>query len=139
MPHYTFALRDGGRGIEDDVGVRLPDREQAIEYAQEVAQELMRAREPETRTWRLDVHENYSEAVFKIPFASIDHTLDHLLPDLRRLVVELGERRRSLMEAIEAVRATVAESRALMARLRGKPYLAAYLGERTIRETKPKG
>ena len=68
----------------------------------------MRAREQETRIWRLDACENDGEPVFEIPFASVDPTLDHLPAELRRMFVELGERHRSLMETIHAVRSTIA-------------------------------
>ncbi len=77
MPKYTFKLSDDHGGVEDDVGVNLPDAEIAYSYACDVVHELMKGREPTTRSWRLDVYENEQEKVFEIPFAALDPTLDH--------------------------------------------------------------
>jgi len=133
MPRYTFKLRDGSRAIEDEAGVSLPDRERALAYARDVVGELMGCRENDTRSWRLDVYEEGKERIFEIVFASMDETLDHLSPELRGMMVGLCERKRSLQEAIHAARATLRESRAILARARGKPYLATLSGERVIR------
>jgi hypothetical protein len=133
MPVYTFELRDGDRAIQDTSGVRLPDRDRAFQYARDVARELMSCREAQTRSWRLDVYEGDGERIFELPFARIDPTLDHLVPETRTTVERMNDRYRSLREAMAAARVTVRESRALVARSRGRPYLATELGERTIR------
>lgn len=133
MPVYTFRLRDGSHGIEDDTGIALPDRKRAFDYACEVVRELMCRREQQTRTWQLDVYEDGDERIFAIPFARLDETLGHLGPEMRERLVELCDRCRSIREAMSAVAITVRESRALVARSRGKPYLAAEFGQRTIR------
>jgi hypothetical protein len=132
MPTYTFELRDGSTGIRDGIGIILPDREQALQYAHGVVRELMRCRELETRFWRLDVYEDNATRVFEILFATMDQTLDHLAPEWRAMMERLCERRRALSEAAHAARATVRESRALVALSRGKPYLVTYAGRRTI-------
>jgi hypothetical protein len=118
MPNYTFELRDGFDPIEDDVGVILTDRQDAYQYARGVVRELMSGREAQTRTWRLDVYENSEERVFAIPFASLDETLAHLCERDRRLC--------------EATQSALRESRARLARSRGKPYLITNLGKQTI-------
>ena len=133
MPRYTFKLRDGSRAIEDEAGVDLPGRERALAYARDVIGELMSCREKDTRSWRLDVYEEGRERIFEIVFASVDATLDHLSPEFRSMMVGLCERKRSLQEAVHAAQATLRESRALLARARGKPYLATLSGERVIR------
>jgi hypothetical protein len=132
MPSYTFELRDGECPIETDV--ELPDREDAAAYGREVVRELMSSREEETRGWCLQIYEQ-GKLVCEIPFASVDRTLDHLRPDLRATVERWCQARRSLKEAAYAARMTMRESRALVARSRGKPYLAAERGKRTIRRT----
>jgi hypothetical protein len=132
MPVYTFELRDGDRAIQDKTGVQLPDRDGAFEYAHDVAREIMSCREAQTRSWRLDVYDN-GERIFELPFARIDPTLDHLVPEMRTTVERMWDRYRSLREAMAAARVTVRESRALVALSRGRPYLATELGERTIR------
>jgi hypothetical protein len=128
---YRLELRDGSNWIEDEVA--LPDRERAFEYARTVVRELMCCREQQTRTWRLDVYEGKDARVFEIPFARFDETLSHLSPKGRETIVDLCVRRQSLEEAMSMTVVTMRESRALVARSRGKPYLAAALGQRTIR------
>ena len=134
MPTYTFELKDGSCGITDEIGVNLPDRERALRYAHDIALELMSGREAQTRFWRLDVYEDSRERIFELPFVSIDRTLDHLAPKVRTVIEGLCDRHRSLKEANYAARVTIRESRALIAISRGKPYLATYAGERTIKD-----
>jgi hypothetical protein len=40
MPKYTFKLSDDGSGVEDDIGVSLPNAEVAYRYACDVVLEL---------------------------------------------------------------------------------------------------
>ena len=134
MPIYCFKLLDGCGGAEDEDGVSLRDNEDAIRYAQDVVHELMKGRELETRSWRLDVYEG-GVRICEIPFVSIDPTLDHLTPSQKAMVEKTSERVRSLSDALHAVEATVQESRALVARSRGKPYLASRFGKSIIRNT----
>jgi hypothetical protein len=134
MPLYTFELRDGSCGIADTVGVILADRDQALCYAHGVVRELMGCREQQTRTWRLDVYEDHHQRVFEIPFARLDQTLDHLGPGWRSMIEESCNRLLSLCETYGAARVTMRESRALVARSRGKPYLATEGGKPIIRE-----
>ena len=134
MPNYTFELRDGSGGIDDESGVALTDGVDALRYAQTVVRELMRSREAQTRTWRLDVYDEAGACVIELPFASIDPTLDHLRPELRAMVEKFCDRRRSVDEMIHTARSTVRESQALVARSRGNLYVAARSGEKTIRD-----
>jgi hypothetical protein len=133
MRHYTFKLRADAELIEDNRGMWFDNRERARDHAGEVAHELMRGQEQQTRTWRLDVYED-GVCVHELPFASIDPTLGHLRPALRATVEEASEMRRGLRDALSAARTTARESRALVARSRGKPYLATVKGEPTVRE-----
>jgi hypothetical protein len=132
MPVYTFELRDGDRRIEDGSGVNLPDREHARRYARDVARELMSCREAQTRTWRLDVYDGSGERIFELPFASIDPTLDHLVPEMRTTVERMCDRYRSLREAIAAANFTVRESRALVALSPAGRISPPKWGDRTI-------
>ena len=50
------------------------------------------------------------------------------------MVEAMSERKRLLNDALHAVKVTVQESRALVARSRGKPYLASQFGRSTIRD-----
>lgn len=134
MPYYTFELRDGRGDLDDGTAVSFTDGAGALRYAQTVVQELSRCREAETRTWRLDVYNEDGERVIALPFASLDPTLDHLRPELRAMVERFCDRRRAVDEAIYAVSTTVRESQALVAQSRGKLYVAASAGEKTIRD-----
>jgi hypothetical protein len=133
MPIYTFKLHDGNGGLEDETGVTLAGEQDALRYAHDVVYELMKSRELETRSWRLDVYEEGNKHICQIPFASVDPTLDHLPINLRSMVESLAERKRLLGDVLHAVSVTVQESRALVARARGKPYLASRFGKATIR------
>jgi hypothetical protein len=134
MPLYTFELRDGFCGIADTIGVSLADRDQALCYAHEVVRELMGCCEKQTRTWQLDVYEDHDQRIFEIPFARLDETLDHLDPGWRRTIEDSCNRSLLLRETCSAARITMRESRALVARSRGKPYLATEGGKPIIRE-----
>lgn len=135
MPLYTFELHDGSCGIADTAGVHLADREQALCYAHEVIRELMRGEcDWKTGTSRLDVYEDHDQRVFEIPFACLDETLDHLSPGWRSTIEEWRARSLLLREACTAARVTMREARALVARSRGRPYLATERGQPTIRE-----
>jgi hypothetical protein len=133
MPRYSFRLRDDDAGVEDDTGVNLPDVEIAYRYAGDVVYELMKGREQRTRSWLLEVFEG-GEKIFEIPFARLDPTLDHLSAPLRELVEDTAQRIRSLKDTRYAAQATVQETRSLLARSRGKPYLAALRGRKVIRD-----
>jgi hypothetical protein len=133
MPTYTFKLLDGC-GDAEDTGVSLSGRDNAIEYGRDVAHELMKNRELKTRSWRLDIYEEGDGHIRGIPFATVDPTLNHLRPERRMTVEALSERKHSLFEVIHAVTDTVRESQALVARSRGKPYLASRFGKATIRD-----
>lgn len=136
MPTYTFKLRDGRGGVEDSTGVALANRASALRYAHDVVHELMRGRELETRSWCLEVFEHGvgDGPICEIPFASVDPSLDHLAPNFRILVESASEHKRLLSDVIHTVKDTIRESRALVARARGKPYLASRFGKVIIRD-----
>jgi hypothetical protein len=100
-----------------------------------VVHELMRSRELETRSWRLEIYEGGDDRpICEIPFASVDPSLDHLTPKLRTMVESISERKRLLGDVIHSAKGTIQESRALVARARGKPYLASRFGKPIIRD-----
>ena len=133
MPSYTFRVLEGCDHVEDESGIDFQCRDHATRYARDIVLELMKNREVQTRCWRLDVYEDDHGPICTIPFARIDPTLDHLKPELRARVEALCDRRRSFNEMRHAVNATLQESRALVARSRGKPYLASQFGRSIIR------
>lgn len=133
MPRYTFKLRDDDDGVEDDTGVNLPDAEIAHRYACDVVIELMNGREKRTRSWQLDVYEDGQRKVFEIPFVTLDQTLDHLNAQLREAVERGAGQIRAVKDTYQAARDTMRETKSLVARSRGKPYLAANRGRKVIR------
>ena len=134
MPKYTFKLWDDDGGVEDDIGVNLPDADIAFRYACEVVSEMMNCRERRTRSWQLDVYENDHKKVFEIPFAALDRTLDHLNSVMRQAVQESARQTRSVKDMQQAARIMVRETKSLVARSRGKPYLAADRGRKVVRD-----
>lgn len=134
MPRYTFKLFDDGGGVEDNIGVSLPNAAIAYRYACDVAFELMSCRELRTRHWQLDVYEDEAKKVFEIPFAKLDPTLDHLPTRQRELVEHSSRLVRSLKDAVYAAKLNARESKSLVARSRGKPYLVADRGRKVIRD-----
>lgn len=99
MPVYRFALRDGSDFIQDEGGIALADCSHAVDYACEVARELMRGCEKQTRHWQLDVYDGEGNLAFAIPFATVDETLDGLEPSFRLTVENLSQVRRTLGES----------------------------------------
>jgi hypothetical protein len=132
MPHYTFTLRADAESIEDENGMWFENREQARDYAVNVANELMRGQEQQTRSWRLDIYED-GDLVGEFLFARVDPTLAHLEPRLRAVIEEVSENKRAFRAALSTVQTTLRESRALVARSRGKPFLATVGGKPTVR------
>lgn len=132
MRRYSFKLRHDQGLIEDESGIWLGDRGQAIKHAETVAHELMRCHEERTRSWCLDMYED-GERVEEILFATIDPTLAHLSSQSRASVERAAGIKRRHRDALAAIRVTWRESKALVARSRGKPYLATERGEPTIR------
>jgi hypothetical protein len=134
MPMYFFNLVTPRETITDASGTELPDEASAREHARFVARELMRHREPSTRSWRLAVTEcpavteSARRPCFGLLFASVDSTIDHLTPELRASVETLCSRSASLSDAIREVRSSILEAKATMARADGRPYLASRNG-----------
>jgi hypothetical protein len=134
MPRYTFKVRDDDDGVEDATGVNLPNAEIAYRYACDVVCELMSGREPSTRSWQLEVYEDGEKKVFEIPFARLDQTLDHLNIRMREMLEDGARQVRSIKDIYQTTKLTVREAKSLVARSRGKPYLAADRGRRVIRD-----
>jgi hypothetical protein len=71
--------------------------------------------------------------VCDILFASVDPTLDHLRRATRTLVESVNATKRALEDEIYSAKLVMGDSRALVARSRGKPYLITRNGEITVR------
>jgi hypothetical protein len=86
--------------------------------------ELMRNAEPERRHWSICVADRDGQALFDVYFADVDPSLDRAPADWRRLRLETSRHYAGLVDALCSARATVTESRMLIARARRRPQLA---------------
>ena len=106
MPRYFFNLNDGQKIIPDLEGTELPDDDSARAHAAQVARELARNREEETRSWRLAVCDAQGTLRFELLFASMDEAISRLPPVIRFMFDDAGGSTASFNEAIEQVRMT---------------------------------
>jgi hypothetical protein len=107
MPRYFFNLNDGRKIIPDLEGTELPDDDSARAHAAQVARELARNREQETRSWRLAVCDAQGTARFELAFGSIDEVISRLPPVIRFMFEDADGSSASLNKAMEQVRMTL--------------------------------
>jgi hypothetical protein len=107
MRRYFFNLNDGRKVIPDLEGTELPDDDSARAHAAQVARELARNREQETRSWRLAVCDAQGTLRFELLFALIDESISRLPPAIRFMFDDAGGSTASLNKAIEQVRMTL--------------------------------
>jgi len=129
MPHYHFHLRARGHIHRDLEGIALPDVEAARAHALAVTDELMRHSEGGTRHWSIIVEDESGDALFDVFFADVDGRLDSYAPEIRMMAAQTCRRHGALIDVLTAVRATLVETRLLMARARGKPMLVHARGK----------
>src|SRR5689334_6942651 len=123
MPRFHFHLRACGRLHLDLEGTDCSALTQARSHAVAVAQELMRQSAHGRRHWSIRVEDADGEAVFDLFFADVASSGEPLAAQLRELVALTCRRHAAYIDVLCSVRATVAESRILMARARRKPQL----------------
>ncbi len=128
MSIYFFNLKTAKREIRDRVGTELADERAAREHARRVARELMRGREPQTRSWRIDVRDGKGRQCFELLFAGVDDTIATLGPRLRDIIENLHHKQAALIDAIATARLSLLQIQATIARSRGKPFLASLNG-----------
>jgi hypothetical protein len=85
-------------------------------------------REPRTRAWRLDVRDSSQRPCADLLFATVDDSMSHLTPQLRSSLEHLCASSAAFAETIQALRMTLLEVRATMARADGALHLAAING-----------
>ena len=132
MPLFRFNVR-GGQHFNDRDGTELADLAQARAHAGKTAWELMRHRERGVRDWRLEVRDEAGTLVHDVLFAALDPTLDHLRPSHRANVEQLSRSVGATKDAIRSCQMTVRQSRAILARITGCPYLAAVEGVEVLK------
>jgi hypothetical protein len=129
MPRYFFNLKTREGTILDRDGTHLPDDSAARRHAELVARELRANREPSTRAWRLDVRDGCERRCSNLLFATIDDSMSHLTPQLRASLEHFCASSADFAETIQALRLTLLEVRATMARAEGVLHLAAVNGK----------
>lgn len=134
MPLYFFNLRNADGLLGDPDGTHLPDERSAREHARVVACELMRNREYEMRSCRLEVSDSDGRGCFRLLFVEADPLLAQFRPDLQNAIIEGWSCSRSLRDTIDDLRLTLLETKATLARAEGAPYIAALNGIRIGRE-----
>ena len=107
MPRYFFNLNDGRKIIPDLEGTELPDDDSARAHVAQVAQELARNREQETRSWRLAVCDAEGTLRFELLFGSMDEVISRLPPVIRFMFEDADDSTASLNKAMEQVRTTL--------------------------------
>ena len=107
MPCYFFNLNDGQKIIPDLEGTELPDDDSARAHAVQVARELARNRERETRSWRLAVCDAEGTLRFELLFGSMDEVISRLPPVIRFMFEDADDSTASLNQAMEQVRTTL--------------------------------
>src|SRR5262245_46345297 len=126
MPRYIFSLRTGDGAICEREGCDLENADAAMRHAKGVVWEWMKNRELRTRHWQMHVRADSGEVLARLCFAPLDPTLDHLVPEWRQDVEDLSRRCLALREATSAARDTILQSRALVARSKGRPHLVTH-------------
>jgi hypothetical protein len=107
MPRYFFNLNDGQKIIPDLEGTELPDDDSARAHAVQVARELARNRERETRSWRLAVCDAEGTLRFELLFGSMEEVISRLPPVIRLMFEDADGNTASLNKAMEQVRMTL--------------------------------
>ena len=90
----------------------------------------MKRREVKKRAWQLEIRDDRGDALFEVPFAAVDPTLDHLDRPLRQMVEQMSDSRRKLAETVFNSQLTLRQMKAMRARAVGRPHLAAEFGHR---------
>ncbi len=129
MPRYHFHLRDHGTIRRDLHGTELPGFDAARAHASAVAEELMRHSGFHTLYCSMLVEDGRGEQQFDLFFSDVDESLAEDSPTSRALASVTCRRAGALTDLRSAVRATIMESRILLARARRRPYLVYAKGE----------
>jgi hypothetical protein len=117
MPLFYFALKRDAEKVADRNGLELPDENAAREHAIEIARDLMRNQEVSTRSWRIEVCDDYLIPRFDILFAEIDGSIDHLTPECRKIVEVVSRKSALLQDALGAVQNSMSSVKETLARV----------------------
>jgi hypothetical protein len=134
MATYHFDLLAADQLFLDCDGTDLADDGAAVAHASRVACEMMKGNAPAKRHWRLRVSDSEHTVISDLLFASVDGTLDHFTPQLRQTIENVCREYAGVRETIAKLDMSIRETRAVMARRHGKPFLAT-IGDRRLATT----
>jgi len=129
MPRYFFTVHDGLRDYPDAEGIEFATVRAAERYAWHVARDLLFRREAKRRHWLVTVRDETDRLLFALPFSAADPTIRRLPRPTKKLIQHISRRRFALAQAIAEAKGGVYSARATIARIKGKPYLAARNGQ----------
>src|SRR5215471_9533464 len=111
MPVYFCTYKCGGNTMVDRDGEEFPDDQAAYAHAVEVAREIMRHREIDHRSSRLEVFDENLKPCFEVLCASVDEAFG-CPPAAMRSQIEHG------LRILASLHDTLAESRSAIAETR---------------------
>jgi hypothetical protein len=117
MQLFYFSLKADRQTVPDCNGVELADEAAARLHAAEVARQLMRHREVNTRGWRIQVCNDYLQPLFELFFAEVDETLRkfpaHVTANIEHVVrtaAAFDDAMVTMQDTLKDVRATLARA-----------------------------
>jgi hypothetical protein len=122
MPRFHFHLRASSTILRDRDGSECADLPAAHSHAVGVATELMRNSGRNARLWSLFIEDEGGRVLFDLFFSDVESNRGS--PELEELTARTCRRHSALIDIFCAARATMLESRMLIARARRRPQLA---------------
>jgi hypothetical protein len=89
MPLFYFILKNGHQSLPDAEGVDLIDQEAARAHAIAAGRELIRHNRLESRSWRIEVRDDYLHPCFDVLLAEIDERIKWVAPPNSRTLAEI--------------------------------------------------
>jgi hypothetical protein len=114
MPLFYFVLKTGRESIPDPEGQELADETAARLHGVAIARQLMQHREADSRTWRIQVCDDYLHPLFEVFFAEVDETFDAVPLRLQASIEDVVRTATALDDSIIAMRATLKDTREIL-------------------------
>jgi hypothetical protein len=113
---FYFVLKAGRQTIPDLEGQELADRTEARQHAIAVARQLMRHREGDTRSWRLQVCDDYLRPLFSVYFVEVDEDLNQFSPTVQASIEDVARTTGAFNDALDKIQVTLTDVRATLER-----------------------
>jgi hypothetical protein len=132
MPLYHFNLRNGCGDVLDPEGTELPDVAAARDYGCALVSELIFRNEALRRHGRLVVRDANDRWLFELAFLDFDEAVRRCGPAMQRLIAQTCENRLALDQLKFESRMALLSAKAMLARSKSRPYLAADHGRSVL-------